>query len=143
MVANEGEPGGGPFWVREADKGTSLQIVEKAEVDQEDAKQQRVLETATHFNPVFMALGVRDEDGKPYDLRDFVDEDRAIITRKPLAGGVATVLERPGLWNGAMAKWNSVFVEVPIDVFSPVKTVLDLLRPNHQPLTKRPAAGGE
>jgi hypothetical protein len=141
MVRNEGEPGGGPFWVREADGKVSLQIVEAAEIDTQDERQWSILQQATHFNPVFMALSVRDEFGEPFDLRNFVDPDRAIITQKPLAGHVATVLERPGLWNGAMAGWNSVFVEVPIDVFSPVKTVLDLLRPEHQPLETARTAG--
>jgi hypothetical protein len=113
----------------------SLQIVEAAEVDTDDAPQRSILKKATHFNPVLMALSVRDEFGEPFKLQSFVDPDRVIINQKPIAGQVATVLERPGLWNGAMAGWNSVFVEVPIDVFSPVKTVLDLLRPEHQPLT--------
>jgi hypothetical protein len=137
MVKNAGEPGGGPFWVREADGGISAQIVETVEVDARDARQQAIVEQATHFNPVFMALAVRDENGELFDLREFSDEDRVIITQKPVGGQTATVLERPGLWNGAMARWNSVFIEVPKEVFSPVKTVFDLLRQEHQPLATR------
>jgi hypothetical protein len=133
MVRNQGEPGGGPFWVREADGSTSPQIVEAAEVDLGDADQRAILKQSTHFNPVFMALAVRDERGRAFDLRQFVDDQRVILTEKPIGEQTATVLERPGLWNGGMARWNSVFVEVPQEVFSPVKTVLDLLRAEHQP----------
>jgi len=132
MVKNTGEPGGGPFWVRESEGGCSAQIVEAAEVTDHDERQQHVLGQATHFNPVFMALGLRNEQREPLDLRQFVAEQRAIVTEKPVAGESATVLERPGLWNGTMAGWNSVFVEVPEAVFSPVKTVFDLLRSAHQ-----------
>ena len=133
MVPNDGEPGGGPFWVRQRDGSESLQVVESAEVDFSNAEQNAIAKRATHFNPVFMALAVRDEHGQPYNLHDFVDEDRAIVTEKTVNGRSARVLERPGLWNGAMARWNSVFVEVPAEVFTPVKSVLDLLRPEHQP----------
>jgi len=133
MVKNEGEPGGGPFWVRESDGSESLQIVESAELDKNDDAQQAVFAQGTHFNPVFMGLAVRNEQGAAYDLAEFVNEDRVIKGRKPYSGQTATVLERPGLWNGAMAGWNTVFVEVPTAVFSPAKTVLDLLRPEHQP----------
>ncbi len=132
MVPNEGEPGGGPFWVRQSDGRVSVQIVEEVEIDKTDDSQAAALEAATHFNPVFMALAVRDENGSPYDLRRFVDQRRAIITSKPVSDQVVTVLERPGLWNGAMAGWNSLFVETPIEVFSPVKRVFDLLRDEHQ-----------
>ena len=133
MVENVGEPGGGPFWVQKPDGTVSQEIVESAEVDADDAAQQAIFRKATHFNPVFMVLAVRDENGEPFDLRNFVDHDRAIITRKRVGEKFAKVLERPGLWNGAMSGWNTVFVEVPIDVFSPVKTVFDLLRKEHQP----------
>ncbi len=143
MVKNEGEPGGGPFWVNEPGGGTSLQIVESAELDQDDRAQQEIFAAATHFNPVFMALAVRDEGGRPFDLRQFVEPDRVITASKQVNGRPATVLERPGLWNGSMARWNSVFVEVPIGVFSPVKSVLDLLRDEHQPSgTTEASAGG-
>ncbi len=133
MVQNEGEPGGGPFWVRENDGGVSPQIVEAAEIDAEDAEQQAIFSRATHFNPVFMALAVRDQRQEPFALAEFVQQDRILTATKQVAGQTATILERPGLWNGGMAGWNSVFVEVPSTVFSPVKSVLDLLRPEHQP----------
>lgn len=131
MVKNDGEPGGGPFWIHQRDGSKTAQIVESAEVSS-DEQQQAILRQATHFNPVFMALALRDESGEAYDLSEFVDEDRAIITRKMTHGQTATVLERPGLWNGSMARWNTIFIEVPSEVFSPVKTVLDLLRPEHR-----------
>jgi len=133
MVRNEGEPGGGPFWVQEPDGSTSLQIVESAEVDPDDAAQQDIFRHSTHFNPVFMALALRDHHGEPYDLQQSINPDRVILTRKVSHGRSVRVLERPGLWNGAMANWNTVFVEVPKDVFAPVKTVFDLLRDAHQP----------
>jgi hypothetical protein len=120
--------------VRGADGSISPQIVEAAEIDLQDARQRAVLKQSTHFNPVFMALAVRDECGQAYDLRQFVDDQRAILTEKPVGDQTATVLERPGLWNGGMARWNSVFVELPQDAFSPVKTVFDLLRAEHQPV---------
>ncbi|MCH5375815.1 MAG: DUF4301 family protein, partial [Planctomycetes bacterium] len=133
MVRNEGEPGGGPFWVREADGSTSLQIVESAEVDLVDATQQAIFQQATHFNPVFMALGLRDQDDRPYDLHRYVSQQRFILSRKMDRDRPIRVLERPGLWNGSMADWNTVFVEVPRAVFSPVKSILDLLDEPHQP----------
>lgn len=133
VVRNTGEPGGGPFWVREASGGTSLQIVESAEVDRASAAQRAILETATHFNPVDLVCGVCAPSGRPYDLRAFVNPDAVIVARKFQAGREIRVLERPGLWNGAMARWNTVFVEVPSATFTPVKTVFDLLRPEHQP----------
>jgi hypothetical protein len=134
MVRNEGEPGGGPFWVHRDDGSLSPQIVEIAEVDKADESQKTIVQSATHFNPVFMALAVRDHHGQPFELKDFVDPGRSILTDKSVDGSVTRVLERPGLWNGAMANWNTVFVEVPVAVFSPVKTVFDLLRAEHQPL---------
>jgi hypothetical protein len=134
MVRNEGEPGGGPFWVHHGDGSRSLQIVETSEIDLQDSSQRAAVDHATHFNPVFMALAVRDPTGRPYDLHQYVDRNRAITTQKSVNGRTAHVLERPGLWNGGMAMWNSVFVEVPGDVFTPVKTVFDLLREEHQPV---------
>lgn len=133
VVPNEGEPGGGPFWVRQSDQSLSLQIIESAEVAPRDPDQQEIFAAATHFNPVFMALGLRDADHRPYPLQDYVDNQRFFLTSKTAAGQPIRVLERPGLWNGSMADWNTVFVEVPQAVFSPVKTVFDLLRPEHQP----------
>jgi hypothetical protein len=131
MVANTGEPGGGPFWVRDA-AGVSRQIVESAEVDPAAAAQQAILRRATHFNPVFMAVSLRAADGTPHALERFVDESAVIVTRKSHGGRGLLALERPGLWNGAMARWHTRFVEVPLAVFNPVKSVFDLLRPEHQ-----------
>ena len=98
-----------------------------------DAEQQSLLRSATHFNPVDLVCGVRDPAGRPYDLLRFVDPEAAIVTTKSDGSSRYNVLERPGLWNGAMAHWNTLFVEVPIETFSPVKSVSDLLRPEHQP----------
>ena len=133
MVRNTGEPGGGPFWVREEDRSASLQIVEGAEVDRSSAGQRAILESSTHFNPVDLVCAVRDARGAPFDLREFVNPDAVIFPRKFQGGCEVRALERPGLWNGAMARWNTVFVEVPAATFSPVKSVFDLLRPEHQP----------
>jgi len=132
VVPNTGEPGGGPFWVRDAGGGVSLQIVESAQVDPESEEQRRVLARATHFNPVDLVCGLRDAAGEPYVLQPLVDADAIIVTRKSIGGREIKVLERPGLWNGAMAGWNTVFVEVPLATFSPVKTVVDLLRDEHR-----------
>ena len=111
----------------------SLQIVASAEVDPGDPTQQKRLRSSTHFNPVDLVCAVRDTAGRPYDLHRFIDHDAAIIATKSSAGRELRALERPGLWNGAMARWNTVFVEVPIETFSPVKSVADLLRDEHQP----------
>ena len=133
MVKNEGEPGGGPFWVEHADKSTSVQIVESSQVDMESAEQRGVWESSTHFNPVDLVCGVRDYMGKPFDLTRFVDPSTGFISLKSEEGEELKALELPGLWNGSMAYWNTVFVQVPIITFNPVKTVLDLLRKEHQP----------
>jgi hypothetical protein len=132
MVRNTGEPGGGPFWVHAREGGITRQIVESAEVDVADAGQMAILRSATHFNPVFLACALRDRDGRAHDLSRYLDPHAVIITRKSSGGQELLALERPGLWNGAMAHWNTVFVEVPLTVFQPVKTLLDLLRPEHQ-----------
>lgn len=130
MVQNEGEPGGGPFWV--ADKfGESVQIVEKAQLDLKDEKQAEIMAQATHFNPVDLVCGLRDRHGKPFDLHEFIDEDTYFVAEKSKDGKTLKALELPGLWNGAMGRWNTVFVEVPLSTFNPVKTINDLLRPNH------------
>ncbi len=131
MVANTGEPGGGPFWVRDA-SGVTRQIIESAQVDMSAPAQATVFRAATHFNPVFLAASLRDFRGRPHDLARFVDEAAVIVTRKSHGGRELLALERPGLWNGAMAHWHTRFVEVPLAVFNPVKTVFDLLRPEHQ-----------
>jgi hypothetical protein len=131
MVPNTGEPGGGPFWVR-GGNGLTRQIVESAQVDMGSPERAAAFRAATHFNPVFLAVSLRDRHGRPHDLARFVDEAAVIVTRKSHEGRELLALERPGLWNGAMAGWHTVFVEVPLAVFNPVKTVFDLLRPEHQ-----------
>ncbi len=133
VVPNTGEPGGGPFWVGHADRTTSLQIVETSQVDTHAETQQSILQASTHFNPVNLVCGVRDFRGQPFDLLQFTDPETGFISQKSHEGKTLKALELPGLWNGAMAKWNTVFVEVPITTFNPVKTVLDLLRQEHQP----------
>ena len=119
--------------MRQRDGSVSLQIVETSQVDPHDEKQQSRLKSSTHFNPVDLVCGVRDHAGRPFDLFRYVDPEAVIVTRKSDGAGRYKVLERPGLWNGAMARWNTLFVEVPSETFSPVKTVLDLLRDEHQP----------
>ena len=132
MVPNRGETGGGPFWVRGKNGSVTRQIVETAEVS-EAAGQRDILAAATHFNPVLLALAVRDSNDRPYDLTCHVDPARAFISRKATDGREFRALEHPGLWNGSMARWNTVFVEVPAATFTPVKTVFDLLRQDHRP----------
>ncbi|HEX6851428.1 MAG TPA: DUF4301 family protein [Candidatus Polarisedimenticolaceae bacterium] len=132
VVPNQGEPGGGPFWQRGEDGRVTLQIVETAEVDLDDPSQASIVAASTHFNPVDLACSVRDVEGRPYDLRRFVDARAVLVARKSFGGRELLALERPGLWNGAMAFWNTVFVEVPVETFAPVKTVFDLLRPEHR-----------
>lgn len=134
MVKNEGEPGGGPCWVENRkDGGTSLQIIESFQVDQRDPEQRAAWEGATHFNPVDLVCGVRNWRGEKFDLTAFVDPDMASINRKSAKGRDLLALEWPGLWNGSMAHWNTLFVEVPLITFNPVKTVTDLIRPQHLP----------
>lgn len=131
MVRNEGDPGGGPFWIRDANGNESLQIVESAQVDLEDEAQKELFQQATHFNPVDLVCGVRDAFGKKFNLMNFRDPKQGFITDKTYEGRPLKALELPGLWNGGMAYWNTVFVEVPIITFNPVKTVNDLLKPAH------------
>lgn len=133
MVQNEGEPGGGPFWVLDSEGRSSLQIVEKSQFDLNDATHLDILNGATHFNPVDMVCATRNYKGEPYNLHDFVDAETGFVSVKSHLGESIRVLELPGLWNGAMAGWNTVFVEIPSAAFSPVKTVNDLLKPPHQP----------
>jgi hypothetical protein len=132
VVPNAGEPGGAPFWV-EDENGLSVQIVEKAQVDFGTIEQREIWNASTHFNPVDIVCGTRDFAGKPYDLRKFVDPNAVIITKKSKDGKDIQALELPGLWNGSMARWITVIVEVPPATFNPVKSVYDLLRPEHQP----------
>ena len=131
VVANSGEPGGGPFWVADASGRASLQIVESAEVAAGDAGQLELFRGSTHFNPVDLVVALRDAGGQPWDLERFVDPARGLVAKKSEGGRQLRVYERPGLWNGAMAGWNTLFVEVPAWTFAPVKTVLDLARPEH------------
>ncbi len=130
VVRNQGEPGGGPFWVKDAAGHVSVQIVESSQID--PAVRQDLLGQSTHFNPVDIVCALKDRKGQPYDLGRFVDPSAVFISTKSHEGRPLKALERPGLWNGAMAGWNTVFVEVPDATFAPVKTVLDLLRPEHQ-----------
>jgi hypothetical protein len=141
MVRNEGEPGGGPFWVDDPDGkgGGSLQIIEESQINREDPGQRSCWSAAAYFNPVDLVCAIRDHRGRKFDLAAFVDPTTSAITRKSEKGRELLALERPGLWNGSMAFWNTVFVEVPLATFNPVKTVADLLRPQH--LGRVPAAG--
>lgn len=132
MVKNQGEPGGGPFWVKDQDGNTSLQIVEFAQINFSKKNQQSIVYKATHFNPTDLVCGVKNYKGEKFDLTKFVDPEAAFITTKTQNGVDIDALELPGLWNGSMAYWNSIFVEVPLETFNPVKTVNDLLKPVHQ-----------
>ncbi|MGB5316873.1 MAG: DUF4301 family protein [Robiginitalea sp.] len=132
MVRNEGDPGGGPFWITDAMGNESLQIVESAQVDLQDQAQLQIFEKATHFNPVDLVCGVRDAFGKKLDLLQYVNSKQGFIASKTFEGRTLKALELPGLWNGGMAYWNTVFVEVPGSTFNPVKTVNDLLKAAHQ-----------
>ncbi|MDE6160028.1 MAG: DUF4301 family protein, partial [Muribaculaceae bacterium] len=132
MVRNEGEPGGGPYLAYNSDGSASPQILESTQIDTADPEAAGMMASATHFNPVDLVCYVRDLDGEPYDLREYVDPDTGFISSKSFAGRELRALELPGLWNGAMSDWNTVFVEVPATTFNPVKVVNDLLRPAHQ-----------
>jgi len=134
MVKNEGHAGGGPFWVRGTDGNNSLQIVEMSQIDVDDKEQLGIMEKATHFNPVDLVCGVRDYRGKQFNLLEFTNPNSGLITTKSKDGKELKALELPGLWNGSMAKWITVFVEVPRITFNPVKEVNDLLRKEHQPI---------
>jgi hypothetical protein len=131
MVKNEGEPGGGPFWTDGVDGTQSLQIVEESQIDGSASGQRDIWNSATHFNPVDLVCGVRDYQGRKHDLQQFVDFNAFSIALKSEKGRDLRALELPGLWNGSMADWITIFVEVPIETFNPVKTVYDLLRPAH------------
>lgn len=132
MVRNEGEPGGGPFWIIDAKGKLSLQIVETSQVDTNDDYQSELLAESTHFNPVDLVCGTKDYLGNDFDLNQFVDENSGFIVQKNHKGKDLKSYELPGLWNGAMANWITIFVEVPLDTFNPVKTVNDLLKSAHQ-----------
>ncbi len=129
MVRNEGEPGGGPYWVKDAEGIESLQIAESSQISDEDA---HLMREATHFNPADLICAVKDSRGNKFNLKEFVDYSTGFISEKSSEGRALRAQELPGLWNGSMANWNTIFVEVPVSTFSPVKVVQDLLRPQHQ-----------
>lgn len=131
MVKNEGEPGGGPFWVKRGSKMESLQIVESAQIDQSNPAQRKAFNEGTHFNPVDLVCGVKNYKGEKFELLNYRDEEAGFISEKSYQGKKLLAMELPGLWNGAMAHWNTLFVEVPLITFNPVKTVTDLLKPTH------------
>lgn len=132
MVRNEGEPGGGPFIAYNPDGSTSPQILESTQIDPANESYKAMVANATHFNPVDLVCYIKDVKGNKFDLTKYVDPDTGFISSKSKNGKELRALELPGLWNGAMSDWNTVFVEVPIATFNPVKTVNDLLRPTHQ-----------
>jgi hypothetical protein len=132
MVKNEGEPGGGPFWVKNPDSSSSLHIIESSQIDHDDKKQAKILGASTHFNPVDLVCGINNYKGKKFNLTQFVDPEMGFISKKSHNGLPLRAMELPGLWNGAMADWNTIFVEVPSITFNPVKTIFDLLRVEHR-----------
>ena len=132
MVKNEGEPGGGPFLAYNPDGTVSPQILESSQIDPKNKEAQKMLKESTHFNPVDLVVATKDFEGKKFNLTDYVDPATGFISEKSREGVTIKALELPGLWNGAMSDWNTIFVEVPADTFNPVKTVNDLLRPAHQ-----------
>ena len=133
MVPNTGDPGGGPFWVAHPEDAPSRQIVEQSQVNPESESQQKLFASGTHFNPVDMVCGIRDFQGNPFNLTEFVDPGTGFIGMKSHQGRPLKALEWPGLWNGGMAHWITIFVEIPRSNFNPVKTFLDWLHPAHQP----------
>ena len=132
VVKNVGEPGGGPFLTYNQDGTVSLQILESSQIDKNNAEYMEMFTKGTHFNPVDLVCAVKDYKGQPFNLPDFVDRTTGFISSKSTNGKELKALELPGLWNGAMSNWNTVFVEVPLGTFNPVKTVNDLLREQHQ-----------
>lgn len=133
MVKNVGEPGGGPFFAYNSDGTISLQILESSQIDMENAEYVKMFKEGTHFNPVDLVCGTYDYNGEKFDLLKYVDSETGFISLKSKNGRDLKALELPGLWNGAMSDWNTIFVEVPLETFNPVKTVNDLLRKEHQP----------
>jgi hypothetical protein len=130
MVKNEGEPGGGPFWVRDTEGNCSLQIVESSQIDKNNPEKAAIMAKATHFNPVDMVCAIKNYKGEKFDLLRYVDPNTGFISSKSYNGKTLKAMELPGLWNGAMANWITIFVEVPLATFNPVKTVFDLLKRN-------------
>jgi len=133
MVKNEGEPGGGPFWIMNKKGTKSLQIVETSQIDLEDKKQREILGEATHFNPVDLVCGIKNYKNEKFDLFQYVDEKTGFVVEKSIEGKAVKNYELPGLWNGSMENWLTIFVAVPLITFNPVKTVNDLLKAAHQP----------
>jgi len=134
VVKNEGQPGGAPFWTMDSDHQVTPQIVESSQVDHNNPSQEAIFAASTHFNPVDLVCSIRDWHGKVFPLKTFRDPDTAFIAAKSDRGRPITVLEHPGLWNGGMAHWLTLFVDVPAETFSPVKTVFDLASlPHHTP----------
>ncbi len=131
MVENRSEPGGGPFWVKNSDESVSLQIVETSQIELSNPEVKKIFNRATHFNPVDILCSLKDHKGKKFDLMKYRNPDDGVITIKSFNGKEIKALELPGLWNGGMADWNTIFVEVPLLTFNPVKTIFDLLRPEH------------
>ncbi|HWR94620.1 MAG TPA: DUF4301 family protein [Flavobacterium sp.] len=132
MVKNEGELGGGPFWTQDLKGNISLQIIESTQIDKHNPIQKQILKDSTHFNPVDLVCGIKDFEGNKFDLLQFVDHSAGFVVEKNLSGVPIKAYELPGLWNGGMAKWITLFVEVPLLTFNPVKTVNDLLKASHQ-----------
>lgn len=132
MVKNVGEPGGGPFLCYNQDGTISPQILESSQIDKSNEKYVQMFKEGTHFNPVDLVCATKDYKGNTFHLPDYVDKSTGFISSKSKNGRELKALELPGLWNGAMSDWNTVFVEVPIETFNPVKTVNDLLREQHQ-----------
>lgn len=132
MVPNEGAPGGGPFWVRERNGAESLQIVESSQMDMNDPSIEGIVQQAKFFNPVDIVCSIRDYKGERFNLTDFVDANTGFISEKSIGSDPILAMELPGLWNGGMAHWNTIFVQVPSLSFTPVKTYLDLISPVHQ-----------
>jgi hypothetical protein len=132
MVKNDGEPGGGPFWVMQSNGTVNLQIVESSQINSDNEDQKHIVQSSTHFNPVDLVCSTKDYKGNKFDLIKYRDLNTGFISKKSKGGDEIKAQELPGLWNGAMAKWNTIFVEVPIETFNPVKTINDLLRPEHQ-----------
>jgi len=131
MVENEGEPGGGPFWVKNPDGSVTLQIIESSQINLDNEEQVKILNNSTHFNPVDLICGIYNYHGEKFNLKDFVDHNTGFINNKSLEGQDIKAQELPGLWNGSMSNWITIFVEVPLLTFNPVKMVNDLLRSQH------------
>ena len=132
MVKSDGDPGGGPFWIDGDDGTASLQVVETAQVDLSGEGQKEAFNAATHFNPVDVVCGLKNHKGEKFDLMNYRDPETGFSTEKSKDGKALKAQELPGLWNGSMAFWNTLFVEVPLITFNPVKAVNDLLKPEHQ-----------